>query len=93
MYFFTSAPAAYDYAYVTTVAPANLPGWRVIRVEDLERFNGYQVPRYGSGLHPAFKVDSPEATAIGLIYDDTPHVLPDDPSLWHGNTSNPYSTE
>ena len=71
MYYFTSAPASYDYAYVTTVSPANLPGWRVIRVEDLELFNGYQVPRYGSGLHPAFKVDSPEATAIGLIYDAT----------------------
>lgn len=74
MYYFTSAPAAYDYAYVTTVAPANLPGWRVIHVADPDKvyaFERFQLPRYGSGLHPAVKVDSPEAIAIGLVYDST----------------------
>jgi hypothetical protein len=66
--YFTTAPDNYDYWYVTTVSPANLPGWRVIKVEDLHRFENCQVPRYGSGLHATLKLGSGEAEAVGLIY-------------------------
>ena len=67
MIYFTTAPSDYDYWYVDTVAPANVAGWRVIKVVDLDRFERFQVPRYSSGLHAALKADSPEARAVGLV--------------------------
>jgi hypothetical protein len=71
MYYFTTAPSNYDYWYVTTVEPANIPGWRVIKVDDLHRFENCQVPRYNSGFHIALKVDDGEAVARGLTYTPT----------------------
>ena len=58
---YTDAPEAYDYWYVRTLemrtlkprAPFVPKGktWRKIEVQDLNRFNNFQVPRYDSGLH------------------------------------------
>ena len=55
--FFTNAPEAYDYSYVTTVRM--LPDsygtarcvWREITVSDALRFEHYQTPRYASGMY------------------------------------------
>lgn len=64
--YYTDAPEDYDYWYVTTIAPANIGGWRVIEVTDDLRFEGFQLPRYNSGLHAAFKMGSDAAKAVGL---------------------------
>jgi len=69
----TSAPEAFDYDYVTTVV-SDVPGgkyakgklYRLISVTDPARFRSFQAPRYSSGLHVAFPVDSEEAEWLGL---------------------------
>ena len=50
---YTTAPEAYDYQYVRTLATAVIDGtsWRKITVSDLKRFNTFQVGRYGSGCY------------------------------------------
>ena len=62
---FTNAPECYDYSYVSTIR-ALADGWRMIEVTDPERFNRFQIPRYGSGLFATVSVDSSEAEALGL---------------------------
>ena len=52
----TNAPSNYDYWYVTTRAPADEYGWRLIEVTDANRFERYQQPRYLSGLYSAFRM-------------------------------------
>ena len=76
---YTDAPEAYDYWYVRTLemrtlkprAPFVPKGktWRKIEVQDLNRFNGYQVPRYDSGLH--FTSEEPPPG-----WDDAEHHVP-----------------
>jgi hypothetical protein len=55
--YWTNAPEEYDYSYVETVR--FLPegsSWRLIRATDHERFQGFQRPRYGSGLYVSVSV-------------------------------------
>ena len=78
-FYFTNAPEAYDYWYVKTVKPtvvaSNDPKqgpktgracWRLIEVSDQERFDFYQLPRYGSGLYQAYEPGSEQANYLGL---------------------------
>ena len=76
---YTDAPEAYDYWYVRTLEMRTLKTrypfvpkgktWRKIEVQDLNRFNGYQVPRYDSGLH--FTSEEPPPG-----WDDAEHHVP-----------------
>jgi len=62
--FYTTAPEAYDYWYVTTVR--QIGDWRLIEVTDEIRFRNCQTPRYESGLHTAVEADSERARELGL---------------------------
>lgn len=64
--FFTNAPEAYDYSYVETVAHVPNSDFRLIRVSDLGRFEGFQKPRYASGFHIAFRTDDFEVDMYNL---------------------------
>ena len=62
---FTTAPEAYDYWYTHTVADNVVSrdrdgSWRFVAYTDTSRFEKCQLPRYGSGLHPAFNASDDE---------------------------------
>lgn len=61
--FVTNAHEDYDYWYVRTLSTFVVNGftWRVIEVEDVERFEGYQIPRYNSGMKVVYPYDSQNA--------------------------------
>ena len=67
-WWWTTAPEAYDYSYVATVARAEdeCAAWRLLAVSDRLRFESCQEPRYHSGLHPCVEADTEEALARGL---------------------------
>ena len=60
---FTTAPEAYDFWYTHTVVD-NIVGrdrdgsWRLVAFTDTKRFEGCQMPRYDSGLHPVFSASA-----------------------------------
>jgi len=67
MLYFTNAPESYDYGYCVTVgAVHDRPDWRIIRVEDEDRFFSFQVPRYQSGLYSAVSPFSEDAAYYKL---------------------------
>jgi hypothetical protein len=61
--FVTNAHEDYDYWYVRSLSEFVIKGvtWRVIEVADMERFNTYQLGRYGSGMKVAYPYESQEA--------------------------------
>ncbi len=65
-YHFTTAPEAYDYSYVKTVATLPSCSWRLIEVSDEARFERFQTPRYLSGFNGVVKADTVEAERLGL---------------------------
>jgi hypothetical protein len=69
--YWTNAPEAYDYHYVSTFGRATDrygKEWRLIEVSFsyLNRFTQFQVPRYESGLKKAHAVGSKEAQYLQL---------------------------
>ncbi len=66
IYYFTNAPEAYDYWYVTTVTQLEGCNWRLVEVRDQERFEACQGPRYLSGWHAYVEADTEEAMHLGL---------------------------
>jgi len=67
--FVTNAHEDYDYWYVSTIymlekLSTDRHQWRVIRVDDMERFAHYQTPRYYSGLYVAYSVESTDGKEI-----------------------------
>ncbi len=52
----TTAPADYDYSYVQQIATHG--AWRILAVTDAMRYEGFQSPRYASGMHPDMRSDN-----------------------------------
>lgn len=72
-YYFTHAPADYDYKTCTTqlrekVLDAHGSPYRLVAISDDQggTFHEGQIPRYHSGLHGCVEVGSEEATRLGL---------------------------
>jgi hypothetical protein len=55
---YTKAPASYDYSYMTEVGTLSLGGgehqFRILETNDYYRLDAFQIPRYMSGLYPAW---------------------------------------
>ena len=71
MFYFTTAPEAYDYGYVTTVATGirskiGRKLWRLIKSVDAARFESFQSPRYASGFHGCVQAESRDAQLHGF---------------------------
>ena len=63
----TTAPEAYDYQSVQTLAFAKGKDGktvRLIQVIDQKRFESHQLPRYESGFHTVFPAKSEKAEAV-----------------------------
>jgi hypothetical protein len=71
-FWLTNAPDDYDYGYVKTVQElGTVTGergkWRVIEDSDTEgRFEGYQKPRYQSGMYAVYPANGPDAKRMGV---------------------------
>ena len=74
----TNAPVDYDYPGVVegvsevekvtrSMGRDKVVKWRLVRVLDEERFNRFQIPRYGSGFRVVFPEDGPDARTHGLV--------------------------
>jgi len=73
-YFFTTAPASYDYGRTTTIAEGIVSsfgdGYRLVCVTERDPqgtfLADYQCGRYWSGMHRPWPVDSVDASNLGL---------------------------
>ena len=92
MRYITSAPEAYDYWYVTTVA--TVPDRygkeaRIVESTDAYRFEHYQKPRYHSGLHYCWPLDSEDGRRTlpeGYVLPDFGVVEEPDGTLTEADT-------
>lgn len=80
-YWLTNAEESLDYSYCRTVVRGlgDKYGkkWRLIAVSDSSRFEGYQLPRYSSGLRCAYKVGSEGADFLQLQSADEIAIMID----------------
>lgn len=67
MIIYTTAPVDYDYWYMEEIAvyhSSHGSKWRVLETEDEYRATNYQIPRYNSGLYPAYTAEEFEERGL-----------------------------